>query len=410
MTTAQIVTIGNELLQGRVLDQNTYFLSSRLTQMGIRVTRHSSCEDDESTIAQTLQTALSSSEIVIATGGLGPTPDDVTREAVAELYRTPLVFHPAQWKSICLYFKKTKREPSLMTKREAYFPEMGQPIVNRWGIALGFFVWHQNRLLVVLPGVPKETERLFDESVHKIIRKFFKKKASLHELTANIIGMDEAVIMRRLGSRFFVNPAFEFGSYPRRGSVLLRFRSLSASEITKIKKYLTAKLKDAIYAFRDEPFEKTVAEQLIKKKMTLAIAESCTGGMLSQRLTNAPGSSRFFRGSVVAYANEVKEQILNVKPRLLKQYGAVSKETAAAMARGARHRFAAKLGISITGIAGPSGGTHQKPVGLIWIGFSTRDRTFARAYRLAGNRDRIRFMATQKSLQMLFVYLSKTRR
>jgi len=401
MIRAELLTIGNEILQGKVLNRNAQYFGLKLNQMGIEVVHQASCRDTVPEIVASLRQASERADLVLMTGGLGPTPDDVTREAVATFFNTSLIFNAAQYHRIVQYFKKSNREPYLMTRREAYFPKIGVPILNTVGIALGFFVRRGRKLYVCLPGVPREAEHLFEQKVRKLILKIFGQPQKTHELVVSIVGMDESQVMTKLGKSFFRRRVFEFGSYPGAGRIVLRLKTANARLCKTLERDLFKKLGSAIYATKEVSLEEVVAGLLKDKRESVAVAESCTGGMLAKRLTDVAGASEYFKGSVVAYSNEVKCHFLGVPASTVNRYGAVSRQVAFKMADGVRQKFCTSIGVSITGVAGPSGGTRLKPVGLVWIGLVTAKKRVLKQYRFAGNRDRIRHIATQRALMMI---------
>ncbi len=408
MIRAEILTVGSELLQGKTSNTNAQYLSEQLTGLGICVDFHSTCDDQIDVIARSLQLACQRADLIMVTGGLGPTPDDVTREAVCKCFQTDLEFNRAQYQRICTLLKKIGKKPTELMQREACFPKIGTPILNQIGIALGFFIKQNEKLVVVLPGVPREMENLFQTKVRRLIAETFGKIQKKFSLSASIAGMGEAEMMERLGKNFFSGRNFEFGSYPMDGRIVLRLRAHDKRLIQALKRDLRSKLKEALYSFSEESLEAYLAKRLIQKRKTVAVAESCTGGLLSKRLTDTSGASAYFLGSIIAYQNHVKEKFLSVPHQILKTYGAVSGETALQMARSARDRFKSDFGISVTGIAGPGGGSSQKPVGLVWIALAAqKNRKMVRKFNFVGDRTRIRRLATERALWMLYCYFNR---
>ncbi|MBI4387934.1 MAG: competence/damage-inducible protein A [Candidatus Omnitrophica bacterium] len=405
MIRAEILTIGAELLQGKTLNTNAQYLSKELTRLGFSVQFHSTCDDQVDQIIDTLQITFGRANLIIVTGGLGPTPDDVTRDAIAKFLGAPLVFHKAQYQYILHFFKKMGRRASPITQREAFFPKGGNPILNRVGIALGFSVKQGRQLLVVLPGVPRELESLFEHSVKKLIVRSFGSQKIGYELLVSLIGIDEARMMSRLSKRFFAQGSFEFGSYPMSGRILLQIRTQDLKLLQRLRAQLAKRFRLEIYSFLDEPLESVIGKILTAKHRTIAAAESCTGGLFSKRLTDLSGASSYFKGSVVSYSNMAKMELLSVSQDALKTYGAASKQVALQLAAGVRERLKSDFGISITGIAGPLGGTKTKKVGLVWIGFSSVKRNWAKKFQFAGNRDRIRTLASDRALLLLYQHL-----
>ena len=399
---AELITIGAELLQGKTLNTNAQFLSQKISSMNFKVTHHTVCDDDAEQIKKCLALAMSRSQLIIVTGGLGPTPDDVTREAISDYFQSRLVFDSRQYRFISKFFKKIGKRPSPITKRECFFPEAGRPILNQYGIALGFYVKSRGRLVVCLPGVPREMIGLFNHHVGRIVLKFFGRQIHMHQLDASLMGIDEAGAMRKFPKNFFANPHFSFGSYPMDGRLVFRFKSKDAKVISNIKRVLKANFLEYIYSFSDVGIEEVVGALAQKRNKTIALAESCTGGIVGKRITDIAGASRFFLGSVVTYSNKAKENILGVSEDDLKKFGAVSNTVATQMASKVRQLLNSNIGLSITGIAGPGGGSKEKPVGLVWIAISDAKKARAFRFQFAGNRERIRRLASDRAFWLLY--------
>ena len=402
MPTCELITIGSELLNGSVLNTNAQFLSRKISGLCIDVTHQVTCRDRIPDIVACLDTAFRRSRLVVVTGGLGPTPDDVTREAIAQYFGSGLKFDSEQYRHIVKYFRSLGRGTPPITRREAFLPEIAKPLVNRFGIALGFYIWKHDKLIVVLPGVPMELKRLYDYSVGPLIKKKLRDRPRNYTLLAKTIGLNEPEIMRKLGRSFFRGRAFDFGIYPKVGEVAIRLRCADRRLMTQLKREITRALRPSLYSFSEESISVVVGKSLVRKRSTIAVAESCTGGLLAKILTDVPGSSRYFLGGIVAYANKAKIDQLGVLPELLRAKGAVSREVAQAMALGVRLRFHSSLGLSITGIAGPDGGTRTKPVGLVLIGVSDRAGTRIFSFRFSGDRSHIRRQAVSKAMLILW--------
>jgi nicotinamide-nucleotide amidase len=401
---AEILTIGDELLKGSVLNTNALFLARELTDMGFSVQAQVACPDSPAVIGQKLAQALSDrGDLVILSGGLGPTPDDVTREALAHYFQVPLVFSKAQYAGI----KKHYRKHGLSTvpsdvRKEAYYPENAVPLMNRYGIALGFYVRQGNGLVVVLPGVPSELEKMFKELVRPLLVRHFSDLEPRPKLVVKIVGLSEPAIMRKLGRDFFKGHPFEFGIYPEAGEVSIRIMA----DRQKIIQRLTAKIKKrlgrSVYAYEENRvLSEAVGKALVLRKRTLSIAESCTGGTLSSEITKIPGASRYFKGGMVVYHNSLKED-LGIEKSLLKKKGAVSREVALALAKAVRRRMRTYYGIGITGIAGPTGGSAQKPVGLVFIGLATPQTARLKKILFWGDRRQVQTKAAKKALEYLW--------
>ena len=405
MPTCELVTIGSELLNGSTLNTNAQFLARRVSALDIDVIYQTSCRDQEQEILDTLTRAFERSDLIFVTGGLGPTPDDITREAIAKFFGCGLKFHPRQHQHVLRYFKKIKKHPPIITRREAFFPEMAKPLLNRFGIALGFYVHQSGRLLIALPGVPRELVGMYEASVERLIQRVFKNRMPNYMLEARIVGLSEPQIMKKLGNDFFKGRRFDFGIYPEIGQVTIRLKTKEKKLISVLRNDLIKKMSDSIFSFSGDRLETVIGRLLLAQRKTISIAESCTGGLLSKRITDSSGASRYFKGGLVAYSNEIKRKQLGVPERLLREKGAVSKETARWLARSVRMNYKTSIGISVTGIAGPGGGTRKKPVGLVYIALADSKRISALEFRFLGDRDTIRIRSTQKALELLWRWL-----
>lgn len=407
MLTCELITIGSELLNGSTLNTNAQFLARHISALDIDVTHQVSCRDREEEIVDALALAFRRSNLIVATGGLGPTPDDITREAVARFLRCGLKFDKAQYRQIVRYFKTIRKTTPFITRREAFLPEVAEPLLNHFGIALGFYVEKSGKLLIVLPGVPRELINMYETKVKRLIQEQFKNRTRSYGLEAKIAGLYETQIMRKLGRGFFKNREFEFGIYPEIGEVTIRIKTKEQRLISLLKRELQNRLGRSLYSFEGESLSALIGRKLLATGKTLAVAESCTGGMLAGRITDVPGASRYFKGGVVVYSNQTKHAVLKISKELLRSKGAVSLETAKAMAKAIRLQLDASIGIAVTGIAGPGGGTRQKLVGLVYLAVSDSKRARVFNFQFSGDRTKIRLQATQKALLLLWEWLVK---
>lgn len=405
MPICEVLAIGTELVSGNTLNTNAHYLSSELSRLNFEVSHHTSCRDLEEDILDALQLAWGRSRLIFVVGGLGPTPDDITRDVIAKFFNCGLEFDRKQYGRIVRYFREKGKKTPLITKREASLPDVAEPLLNRFGLALGFYVWLEGRLLIALPGVPKELVGMFETSVKKLIQRKFKDRDRVHLVEARILGLYETEIMQRLGSGFFKGREFVFGIYPDVGEVLIRIKTKDRALARLLRHEVQRKLGASIYSFDSVTITEAIGRALLKRSQTLAVAESCTGGLLAKRLTETPGASRYFKGGVIAYSNDIKKSVLGVPAALMVQNGAVSGPVARHMAEGVRACFRSSLGISITGIAGPGGGSAAKPVGLVWIALSDIRRSRVFKYRFSGGRADVRLHAAQKALQLLWEHL-----
>lgn len=407
MPTCEIITIGSELVSGKTLNTNAQFLSREISRLHMDVTHHASCRDMERDILDTLRQSYARADLIFVVGGLGPTPDDITREVIAKFFHAGLAFDRKQYGRIVRYFKKKGQKIPFITKREAHFPDAAKPLLNHFGLALGFYVHRYGKLLIALPGVPSELIGMFQTSVSSLIKRTFPNRIPNYVVEVRIAGLYETQIMEKLGRGFFKNRVFDFGIYPEIGEVLIRLKMREKKLSGALRRELVRKLGRWIYGFGSEPLSQVVGEQFARSKETLAIAESCTGGLLAKGLTDHAGASRYFRGSLVAYSNEVKETVLGISKKIIQTKGAVSREAAESMARGIRVLAEASVGLSITGIAGPGGGSAKKPVGLVFISISDCNKTNTFQFRFSGGRTSVRAHAVQKAYWLLLEWLKK---
>ncbi len=399
--TAAVLAVGSEVLRGSVVNTNAAFLGRELSNLGFEVISHGVCADSQEAIRFRLGEVLRRVDLVIMMGGLGPTPDDVTREGIAAHFKVPLVFSAPQYRRLQKLYKRFgKRMPSLV-KREAFYPENAKPLINRFGIALGFSIETEQKIVIALPGVPSELKNMYFDVVLPVLKKKYPRLQKSRKLIVRMAGISEPDVMKKLGKDFF-DDSFDFGIYPSAGEIAVRILAEKSDVFARLKKKIAARLEDRIYGWDETPLAVVVGKILTRKKQTLAVAESCTGGLLASRITASSGASVYFRGGVVAYHSNVKKN-LGVPEKLLKKYGEVSAEVACELAKSVRVRMGSSFGIGITGIAGPGGGSSRKPVGLVYIGLASPDGT-ARVWKhvFRGERYQIQDKAATKALECLW--------
>ena len=399
--TAAILAVGNEVLRGSVVNTNAAFLGRELSHFGFEVVSHGVCADSRQAIRFRLGEALRRTEVVVMVGGLGPTPDDVTREGIAAHFNVPLVFSAEQYGRLQKIYKRYGKRVPPLVKREAFYPENAKPLINRFGIALGFSIEHQQKIVIALPGVPSELKNMYFDVVLPILKKKYGDLFKSRKLTVRMTGLSEPEVMKKLGENFFKD-RFDFGIYPSAGEVMIRILSDSAGVHQRLKKKIAARLKNGIYSWDETPLSVVIGKILAKKKKTLAVAESCTGGLLASRITSHPGASLFFRGGTVAYHPVVKKK-LGVPEKVLRERGEVSAPVAAQLAKGVRVWMESDYGIGITGIAGPDGGSVSKPVGLVYIGLASPDgKSQVWKHVFWGERHQVQDKAAAKALEYLW--------
>lgn len=407
--TAEIISIGDELLIGQVVNTNQTFIAEQLHSIGISVERMTSVGDHEAEIVKSFREAAEKYDVIIVTGGLGPTHDDVTRTAVCDFFETTLVENKEALANIERIFASRNIELLEINRQQALVPQSCIPIPNRFGTAPGYFFSKGKKFFFVLPGVPYEMEammrnfvipRLSSEGVNQVI---------LHK-TLRTTGIAESFLAKRIGTvevLFKDLKGISLAYLPNPSGVRLRLtvKSSSKDEAQNVLMSAEKLLRDIVgiyvYGADDEELEEVVGRLLIEKDLTIAIAESCTGGLVADRITNVSGSSQYFERGIITYSNESKIYELGVPHKLLHEFGAVSREIAEAMAIGVRKKSNTDIGLSTTGIAGPTGGSEEKPVGLIWIAYSDMSETIALRFYLGDDRRRFKERASQTALELL---------
>ncbi len=404
---AEIVSVGTELLMGQIVDSNAAYISSRLPEVGYRVYFRQTVGDNLERLTQTLQMALSRSDVVITIGGLGPTMDDLTREGIAATLDDPLVLDHSLQAELQEKFRQRGYPMVQSTLRQAYRPSCARALPNPNGTAPGLIAEKGDKAIVALPGPPAELIPMFNDHVLRYLRaRAGGEPGVIVSRVLRVCGMGESLVEDRIkdlmqGSNPTVAP------YAKTGEVHLRITASALGQeqalamIEQIEEQIRDRLGDAIYGVDDQTLEQAVMELLWARESTVAVAESCTGGLIGHRLTEVAGSSKALIGGVVAYSNELKIQLLGVPEEVLREHGAVSEPTARAMAEGVRRLTGADYGIGTTGIAGPSGGTPQKPVGLVYIAVASPTGTRVREHRFLGRRSEIKWRASQAALVML---------
>ncbi len=402
---AELIAVGTELLLGDIADTDGQFISQRLSELGINVFYHTVVGDNPARLKAELERARSRSDLIITTGGLGPTYDDLTKETVAEVFGKKLVLDRESLERIEGYFARRGRVMTENNRKQALLPEGCEVFANDWGTAPGCAVTDGSTTLIMLPGPPSECQPMMEKRVMPYLRRF--SDGVILSRLVRVFGLGESAVEARLRSLMesSLNPSI--APYAKEGEVLLRVTAKASSKedcetlLAPAVDAIVAELGDAVYGVDVDSLEQVVLSELKKRGLTLATAESCSGGLLSKRLTDLPGASEVFPGGAVSYSNAVKTGLLGVPEETLRAHGAVSSETAAAMALGAARVFCADLGVSLTGIAGPAGGSEEKPVGTVWCGIACRGRVRTLRLDLGGptrSRGLIRRLATSHAL------------
>lgn len=387
----EIITIGDELLIGQVIDTNSAWMATRLNEAGIRVKQMTSVSDDPEHITKELKAALNRSAIVLITGGLGPTKDDLTKDTLCRFFNTTLIEDPKVVHDLTVYFKSRGRELTETNRKQAEIPANCTPVYNKNGTAPGMWFDFEGKVIVSMPGVPYEMKAMMDEIVIPKLSSLFRLPKVSHQ-TIITTGVGESFLSDLLEPwETRLPPYFKLAYLPSTGMVRLRlscYQSNDSLEVQLMEEVEKAKLLIGkyIYGYNDDTPEKIVGKLLIEKSQSLAVAESCTGGYISHLITSVPGSSTYYIGSTISYANEVKTRFLGVSQEVIADKGAVSEEVAKAMAEGVRSTLGSTWAISTTGIAGPGGGTADKPVGTVWIGLAGPNVLIAKKFQFGNDR------------------------
>ncbi|GHA53098.1 competence/damage-inducible protein A [Pontibacter akesuensis] len=390
---AEIITIGDEILYGQIVDTNSAWMGTELTKIGVRVKQITSISDSEEHIVQALDDAKTRADIIIMTGGLGPTKDDLTKTVLTSYFHTSLQLHEPSLADVTELFKARGKDITELNRQQAFLPEACTPVRNVLGTAPGMWFEQDGKVFVSMPGVPFEMKRMMTDIVLPQLQAYFQTPQIMHKVVQTI-GLPESILAERLENwETNLPPHLKLAYLPHLGNVRLRLTGQGTDkeqleqelqqEVDKLEEIIP----NHIFAYGEVKLEEAVGRMLKEKGLTIATAESCTGGFLAHKLTSISGSSAYYQGSVIAYHNEVKTRELHVKPETLQQYGAVSEATVREMAENVRRKFSTSIGVATSGIAGPDGGTSEKPVGTIWIAYADEKQTVAKLLHF--NKDRL---------------------
>ncbi len=405
---AEIVSIGTELLMGQIVNTDAQYLSRRLNALGISVYYHTTVGDNPGRMEQTLRLALSRSDVVITTGGLGPTGDDLSKEIVARLLHLPMERDEESMRRIEGYFSAMHRDMTHNNERQAMFARGAIILQNDRGTAPGCIVEQDGKAVIQLPGPPYELTDMFEKRVLPYLAR--RTGGAIASRYIRIFGVGESDAETRVKDLIDAQTDVTIAPYCSLGEVQLRVSARGGSEeeaLVRIRptvEAIAARLGDAVYAVSADPadsMEHYAVDALARAGRTVAVAESCTGGLVAARLVAIPGASAVLHEAHVVYANEAKERYLGVRPETLEAFGAVSEACAREMAEGLRARSGADVAAATTGVAGPGGGTPQKPVGLVYVAVACPEGTFVRELRLNGDRQRVRTLASLHALNMI---------
>ncbi len=410
---AEIITIGDELLYGQIEDSNSSFIGERLTAEGIQVLFKTSVGDDINRIEEAFNIARTRAEVIVASGGLGPTQDDLTKKAVVKAFKRNLIFHQEILNQIEESFRKRGSTMPRVNQNQALIPQGTKALANLWGVAPGIYLEDKEFLFFALPGVPVEMKWMLENEVLPILRVKKPRHFILHR-KLKTTGISESAIYEKIEKLIDPTGEVKVAFLPEHLGVNIRLtvesgdKEQAQAKTGEFEEKLRRILGDHIYGTDDQSLEQVVSQLLIDGKKTIATAESCTGGLIGARLTDVPGSSAYFERGVITYSNRAKTELLGVPAEMIERHGAVSEQVAILMAEGVRKLAGTDYGLSATGIAGPAGGTPQKPVGLVYIGFAHENDSFAQRFVFGEDRKANRERAAQAALNLVRLFLVKT--
>lgn len=393
MIRAEIITIGDEILYGQITDTNTQWISAELDKIGIRTVRKSSVGDTEEAILQIFNEASQRADLVIVTGGLGPTKDDITKKTFCKYFGSSLEVHPQALLDLTAFFKKRGREVTGLNKGQAEIPTNATYIENTMGTAPGMWFEHEGVVYISMPGVPYEMKGLMTLTLLPKIQEYFKTPVIFHKVIRTV-GIGESLLAEMIDEWEDALPShIKLAYLPSMGSVKLRLTAFGENLDTLEKEVeiefqkVLPSIQEFVYGFGNDELEEVVGRLLKEKGLTVSVAESCTGGYLGHQFTKVAGSSAYFMGGILSYSNEVKINQLGVKAETLATFGAVSEETVIEMSENIRKLCNTSFGLATSGIAGPDGGTEEKPVGTIWIAIASEHQTITKKLQLGGFRE-----------------------
>lgn len=389
---AEIITIGDEILYGQITDTNSQYISKELDKMGIKVRRQSSVGDQAEDILDALKEAEARVDLVLMTGGLGPTKDDITKKTLCKFFDTELVMNEKVLAMVTKFFEERGREVLEVNRQQAAVPQNCEVLFNRLGTAPAMWFEKSGKIFVSMPGVPYEMKILMQESVLPKIQKFFQTPIIFHKVIQTV-GQGESYLSEKIAAWEENLPDhIKLAYLPHWGSVSLRLTAMG-QDLETLEKEVEAQVNQVVpliekyvFGYDKDQLEAVIGQLLMDKGMTVASAESCTGGYIAHLITKVAGSSRYYEGSVISYSNAIKMSRLGVKEETLKNHGAVSEATVREMAEQVRERFKTSIGVASSGVAGPGGGSPEKPVGTVWVALADEGGTYAKKLQLTKDR------------------------
>ena len=402
----EMIFTGSELLQGRVLNSHAQYLGQWLTEHGFEVGYCVVVGDECDRLEQVLRVALERADLILITGGLGPTTDDLTKEVVAKVLDLPMILDEDSLEHIKGLFRSMNMEMPESNIRQAYIPKGATVLPNKLGSAPGVLLEHRNKTIALLPGPPMELKGMFEEELAPVLLPKRKTLTVIKTRAIKVTGIAESAVqdlLSDLGGQG--NPGLSYLASPGQLTVRVTGKAADAPTAEQMVADMVAvvseRLDGFIFGYDGDNIEEVVGRALLAKNLTISTAESCTGGMIGARLVDVPGSSAYVLGGVISYSNEMKISLLGVPPEILEKHGAVSEETAQAMARGVQRLTSSDLGLAVTGVAGPDGGSAEKPVGLVYIALAAKDQVICRRFLFPGNRMSVRTATVFSGLNMV---------
>lgn len=412
---AEIVSTGTELLLGETLNTSAHYLTGKLSLLGIEVDYHTTVGDNPKRLEQILRQAIERTDLIVTTGGLGPTADDLTKELVAKVLDLKMEIDAPSLENIKQFFSRRKAPMPSSNEKQAFFPEGSKVLPNPIGTAPGAIIEKKGKTVIILPGPPFEMQPMFDNYVWpQLVSMIGPHVERMNERVLKVFGMGESSIEKVLDDLMNL-PNLTMALLAKRAEMHIRLVARS-TEITsgeakmaldQAEEEIRRRLGNKVFGRDQETMISIVGKALISKDLTISTAESCTGGLLGAAFTQEPGSSKFYLGGAVSYSNALKQSLLGVDEKSLKAFGAVSEEVAKEMAEGIRSKTGSALAVSTTGIAGPDGGTNEKPVGLVYIGFATANGVHAEKFQFYGERESVRQLTVQAALNGVRLYVKQ---
>lgn len=404
---AELITIGDEILYGQTLDTNAHWMSGALDEIGVKVVRRTTCGDEEDEILQAFREAEQRADIILITGGLGPTSDDLTKPCLAKYFKSNIVMNKQALSELEAYMNRRGRELNELTRLQAELPDKCEVVSNERGTACGMWFNKSEKVFVSMPGVPHEMKFMMKNKVLPRLEQAFDLPIIYHKIV-RLAGIGESWLAEKIKDWEMSLPAeVKLAYLPTFGDLKLRLTAQGKNkekikiQIDQLIEDLLPLVEEHMYGYDDDSLESVIGGLLKKQKKKMALAESCTGGLVSHRITSVPGSSEYFNGAIVAYQNELKISQLGVSSSTIEKHGAVSEETVTEMARNVKNKYNSDFGLASSGVAGPGGSTAEKPVGLIWIACAWGNEVETKKLNLTNDRE-VNIQITSVALLTLF--------